>query len=157
MPHYLKLAQAKHFFLMGQIWLTSRLLRSPTSKSNHLQTNQMPRFTCWLLLYASILNTFEIPKLFILLLYFCIYLQYRTYSIRNGQSVLPFVFNDIMGLESGESAGADPEDIAKDLEGLLKEGYNVRRKLYLFNYTDLKWLCEIMSMLFRQCIDTAEL
>ncbi len=49
-----------------------------------------------------------------------------------------------MGLESGESQGTDPEDIAKALEGLLKEGYNVRRKLYLFNYTDLKWLCEIM-------------
>ncbi len=62
-----------------------------------------------------------------------------------------------MGLESGDSAGADPEDIAKALEGLLKEGYNVRRKLYLFIYTDLKWLCEIISMLFRQCIDTAGL
>uniref|UniRef100_A0A8C1U0M8 Interferon-induced protein 44-like n=1 Tax=Cyprinus carpio TaxID=7962 RepID=A0A8C1U0M8_CYPCA len=54
---------------------------------------------------------------------------YRTYCIRNGQSFLPFVFNDIMGLESGDSQGADPEDIAKALEGLLKEGYN-------FNPTD---------------------
>ncbi len=38
-----------------------------------------------------------------------------------------------MGLEAGELAGAhqgaDTEDIAKALEGLLKEGYNVRRKL----------------------------
>ncbi len=43
-----------------------------------------------------------------------------------------------MGLESGDSGGADqkdkksaganPEDIAKALEGLLKEGFNVRRK-----------------------------
>lgn len=49
---------------------------------------------------------------------------YRTYYMRNGQSVLPFVFNDIMGLESGASQGADPEDIAKSLEGLLKEGHN---------------------------------
>ncbi len=49
-----------------------------------------------------------------------------------------------MGLESRDSAGADPEDIAKALEGLLKEGYNVRRILYLFIYTDLKLLCEIM-------------
>ncbi|KAF4099175.1 interferon-induced protein 44-like [Onychostoma macrolepis] len=49
---------------------------------------------------------------------------YRTYYIRNGESVLPFVFNDIMGLESGASQGADPEDIAKSLEGLLKEEYN---------------------------------
>ncbi|KAK2883407.1 hypothetical protein Q8A67_017044 [Cirrhinus molitorella] len=38
--------------------------------------------------------------------------SYRTYYIRDGQSDLPFVFNDIMGLESGESQGADPEDIA---------------------------------------------
>ncbi|KAL1254766.1 hypothetical protein QQF64_016995 [Cirrhinus molitorella] len=49
--------------------------------------------------------------------------SYRTYYIRDGQSVLPFVFNDIMGLESGESKGADPEDIARSLEGLLKEGH----------------------------------
>ncbi|KAK2883413.1 hypothetical protein Q8A67_017050 [Cirrhinus molitorella] len=48
---------------------------------------------------------------------------YRTYYIRDGQSDLPFVFNDIMGLESGESQGADPEDIVKSLEGLLKEGH----------------------------------
>uniref|UniRef100_A0A9J8BBA5 Interferon-induced 44-like protein n=1 Tax=Cyprinus carpio carpio TaxID=630221 RepID=A0A9J8BBA5_CYPCA len=54
---------------------------------------------------------------------------YRTYYIRNGQSLLPFVFNDIMGLESGESNGAHQEDIAKALEGLLKEGHN-------FNPTD---------------------
>ncbi|KAK2883406.1 hypothetical protein Q8A67_017043 [Cirrhinus molitorella] len=50
--------------------------------------------------------------------------EYRTYYIRDGQSVLPFVFNDIMGLESGESQGADPEDIVKSLKGLLKEGHN---------------------------------
>ncbi|XP_052391555.1 interferon-induced protein 44 isoform X1 [Carassius gibelio] len=49
---------------------------------------------------------------------------YRTYYISNGQSVLPFVFNDIMGLESEEAQGAHPEDIAKSLEGLLKEGHN---------------------------------
>ncbi len=54
-----------------------------------------------------------------------------------GQSVLPFVFNDIMGLESGDSQGADQEDIAKSLEGLLKEGYNVRRNLLPINYSDL--------------------
>ncbi|RXN37758.1 interferon-induced 44-like protein [Labeo rohita] len=49
---------------------------------------------------------------------------YRTYYIRDGESALPFVFNDIMGLEAGESHGAHQEDIAKCLEGLLKEGYN---------------------------------
>ncbi|KAL1254774.1 hypothetical protein QQF64_017003 [Cirrhinus molitorella] len=30
-----------------------------------------------------------------------------------------------MGLESGESQGAHPEDIVKCLEGLLKEGHNI--------------------------------
>ncbi|RXN06141.1 interferon-induced 44-like protein [Labeo rohita] len=49
---------------------------------------------------------------------------YRTYYIRDGESALPFVFNDIMGLEAGESHGAHQEDIAKCLEGLLKEGHN---------------------------------
>ncbi|XP_051559618.1 interferon-induced protein 44-like [Myxocyprinus asiaticus] len=48
---------------------------------------------------------------------------YRTFCIRSGQSVLPFVFNDIMGLESGESRGVQPDDIVKALEGLLNEGY----------------------------------
>jgi len=103
-----------------------------------IQTIQMSDFTCWLLLYMSISNTFEIPKLFNLSLYFCIYLQYRTYYIRNGQSLLPFVFNDIMGLESGESNGAHQEDIAKALEGLLKEGHNVRRKLLPVNLLSFK-------------------
>uniref|UniRef100_A0A8C2FW15 Interferon-induced protein 44-like n=1 Tax=Cyprinus carpio TaxID=7962 RepID=A0A8C2FW15_CYPCA len=53
----------------------------------------------------------------------------RTQQHRIGGWVLPFVFNDIMGLESGESHGAHQEDIAKALEGLLKEGHN-------FNPTD---------------------
>ncbi len=34
-----------------------------------------------------------------------------------------------MGLEAEKSLSADPEDIAKAFEGLLKEGFNVRRKL----------------------------
>ncbi|XP_026063167.1 interferon-induced protein 44-like [Carassius auratus] len=59
---------------------------------------------------------------------------YDTYYIRNGQSVLPFVFNDIMGLEPGESHGADPEDIAKALEGLLKEGHNFNPVASAKNY-----------------------
>ncbi|XP_051982343.1 interferon-induced protein 44-like isoform X2 [Xyrauchen texanus] len=48
---------------------------------------------------------------------------YRTFNIRSGQSVLPFVFNDIMGLEAKESLGTQPDDIVKALKGLLKEGY----------------------------------
>lgn len=54
-----------------------------------------------------------------------IILQYKTYTIKSGQSILPFVFNDIMGLESEESHGAQPEDIVKALQGFLKEGHKV--------------------------------
>lgn len=49
--------------------------------------------------------------------------SYQTYDIKSGESILPFVFNDIMGLESGTSEGAQPEDIVKALHGFLKEGY----------------------------------
>ncbi|KAI7810493.1 putative interferon-induced protein 44-like [Triplophysa rosa] len=45
---------------------------------------------------------------------------YRTYYIRSGESILPFVFNDVMGLESQESKGAHPEDIVKALQGFMK-------------------------------------
>ncbi|KAI7811115.1 hypothetical protein IRJ41_010586 [Triplophysa rosa] len=48
---------------------------------------------------------------------------YRTYTIKSGESILPFVFNDVMGLESEESRGAHPEDIVKALQGFLKEGH----------------------------------
>nr|XP_055038666.1 interferon-induced protein 44-like [Misgurnus anguillicaudatus] len=49
--------------------------------------------------------------------------SYKTYYIKSGESILPFVFNDIMGLESIELEGAHPEDIVKALQGFLKEGY----------------------------------
>ncbi|XP_057188332.1 interferon-induced protein 44-like isoform X2 [Triplophysa rosa] len=49
---------------------------------------------------------------------------YRTYYIRGEEhtDILPFVFNDFMGLEAQDSRGAHTEDIVKALQGLLKEG-----------------------------------
>ncbi|XP_056596617.1 interferon-induced protein 44-like [Triplophysa dalaica] len=48
----------------------------------------------------------------------------KTYYIRGKEhtDVLPFVFNDFMGLEDGESHCAHIEDVVKALRGLLTEG-----------------------------------
>ncbi|XP_060716264.1 interferon-induced protein 44-like isoform X1 [Tachysurus vachellii] len=49
---------------------------------------------------------------------------YKTHYIEaEGGSNLPFVFNDIMGLEDRES-GAKADDIIRAINGLLEEGYN---------------------------------
>uniref|UniRef100_A0AAV2J9H5 G domain-containing protein n=1 Tax=Knipowitschia caucasica TaxID=637954 RepID=A0AAV2J9H5_KNICA len=54
-------------------------------------------------------------------------LQYKTHRIRKGQgssrSYFPFVFNDIMGLESDQSVGVRTEDIKLAMMGHVKEGY----------------------------------
>ncbi|CAM4502687.1 unnamed protein product [Leuciscus chuanchicus] len=49
--------------------------------------------------------------------------QYKTYYIRNGQSVLPFVLTDTMGLESEDGHGVHPDDVVKAMEGCIKERY----------------------------------
>ncbi|XP_076846185.1 interferon-induced protein 44-like [Brachyhypopomus gauderio] len=47
--------------------------------------------------------------------------RYRTYTIKNGSSgTLPFVFNDVMGLEQD---GIHTEDIISAMLGHVKEGY----------------------------------
>ncbi|KAK7162200.1 hypothetical protein R3I94_004753 [Phoxinus phoxinus] len=46
---------------------------------------------------------------------------YKTYYIRNGQSVLPFVLTDTMGLES--QGGIHQDDVVKAMEGCIKEKY----------------------------------
>ncbi|XP_076880227.1 interferon-induced protein 44-like [Brachyhypopomus gauderio] len=49
---------------------------------------------------------------------------FKTHYIDGGdKKKLPFVFNDIMGLESSDGCGAHVDDIIKALEGLVKEGY----------------------------------
>ncbi|XP_076852009.1 interferon-induced protein 44-like [Brachyhypopomus gauderio] len=49
---------------------------------------------------------------------------FKTHFIDGGAgSALPFVFNDIMGLESSDGCGAPVGDIIKALEGFVKEGY----------------------------------
>lgn len=53
-------------------------------------------------------------------------LQYKTYHIKDQDGKeLPFVFNDIMGLEKDEG-GALPADICSALKGRIKDGYKVR-------------------------------
>ncbi|KAI5090246.1 interferon-induced protein 44 isoform X3 [Silurus meridionalis] len=51
-------------------------------------------------------------------------LGFKTYKITdvNG-AVLPFVINDVMGLEGSEENGIHPDDIIKALKGHVKEGY----------------------------------
>ncbi|KAM9454358.1 interferon-induced protein 44-like [Clarias gariepinus] len=49
---------------------------------------------------------------------------YKTHKIRGKDgSILPFVFNDIMGLEPADDKGAHVQDIISALRGFLKEGY----------------------------------
>ncbi|XP_076879320.1 interferon-induced protein 44-like isoform X2 [Brachyhypopomus gauderio] len=49
---------------------------------------------------------------------------YKTHYIyREDGSCLPFVFNDIMGLEGPDGCGAPVEDIISALAGLVEEGY----------------------------------
>ncbi|XP_066517768.1 interferon-induced protein 44-like [Hoplias malabaricus] len=49
---------------------------------------------------------------------------YKSYSITNKRSeTLPFIFNDVMGLENIEDDGIHPNDIVNALLGHIKEGY----------------------------------
>ncbi|KAM9454904.1 interferon-induced protein 44-like isoform 2-T2 [Clarias gariepinus] len=49
---------------------------------------------------------------------------YKTHKVRGKDgSILPFVFNDIMGLEPADDNGAHVQDIVSALRGFLKEGY----------------------------------
>ncbi|KAM9454857.1 interferon-induced protein 44-like [Clarias gariepinus] len=49
---------------------------------------------------------------------------YKTHNIRGKDDcILPFVFNDIMGLEPADNNGAHVQDIVSALKGFLKEGY----------------------------------
>ncbi|RXN38611.1 hypothetical protein ROHU_013910 [Labeo rohita] len=48
---------------------------------------------------------------------------FTTYEITSGEYALPFVLTDTMSLEPYESQGIHPDDIAKALEGFIKEGY----------------------------------
>lgn len=58
--------------------------------------------------------------------------QYKTYKIIDSNSMtLPFVFNDVMGLENCEADGIDPNDIIEALHGHVKEGYKVGENVEL--------------------------
>lgn len=65
-----------------------------------------------------------------LLLHVLFFTQYKTYRVAAENSVtLPFVLNDVMGLESQEESGILPEDIISILQGHVKEGYTVENLL----------------------------
>ncbi|KAJ0022445.1 hypothetical protein NQD34_009935 [Periophthalmus magnuspinnatus] len=50
--------------------------------------------------------------------------EYKTHKIRKGNGAhYPFVFTDVMGLESGESVGVRAEDLKLAMMGHVKEGY----------------------------------
>ncbi|XP_060716261.1 interferon-induced protein 44-like [Tachysurus vachellii] len=60
--------------------------------------------------------------------------NYKTHYIEaEDGSNLPFVFNDIMGLEDRES-GANADDIIRAINGLLEEGHNFEARV-----TDIKY------------------
>ncbi|KAJ7999707.1 hypothetical protein DPEC_G00197200 [Dallia pectoralis] len=48
---------------------------------------------------------------------------YNTHYIQNEPKCLPFVFNDIMGLEEQNGLGIHPDDLISALRGHLPEGY----------------------------------
>ncbi|XP_076857452.1 interferon-induced protein 44-like isoform X2 [Brachyhypopomus gauderio] len=49
---------------------------------------------------------------------------YEKYGIANGrEGMLPLAFNDIMGVEKGESAGVRTDDIINAMKGHITEGY----------------------------------
>lgn len=66
--------------------------------------------------------------LFILCITFEFDLQYTTHWIEGkDDSPLPFVFNDIMGLERDEGEGVHTLDITTAIQGFLEEGHKVRK------------------------------
>uniref|UniRef100_W5L3F1 G domain-containing protein n=1 Tax=Astyanax mexicanus TaxID=7994 RepID=W5L3F1_ASTMX len=49
---------------------------------------------------------------------------YKTYRIiTNNSETLPFIFNDVMGLEATEEDGMHPEDVVNAMLGHIKDGY----------------------------------
>ncbi|KAJ7999704.1 hypothetical protein DPEC_G00197170 [Dallia pectoralis] len=48
---------------------------------------------------------------------------YKTHYIKNGPGSLPFVFNDVMGLEARKGTGIHYDDLINALKGHIPEGY----------------------------------
>lgn len=59
-------------------------------------------------------------------------LQYTTHYIEGEDGTpLPFVFNDIMGLEDED--GVQTQDLVTAVQGFIKEGHKVRIRFYNHN------------------------
>ncbi|XP_056333020.1 interferon-induced protein 44-like isoform X2 [Danio aesculapii] len=50
-------------------------------------------------------------------------LGYKSFEIESGNSSLPVVFNDVMGLETGPMQGCPVEDIIKAINGHVRHGH----------------------------------
>ncbi|KAK3511086.1 hypothetical protein QTP70_030282, partial [Hemibagrus guttatus] len=58
--------------------------------------------------------------------------KYKTYKITDKDSVtLPFVLNDVMGLEDRQEDGIHPNDIINVLHGHVKENYKITKHKYV--------------------------
>lgn len=55
-------------------------------------------------------------------------MQYKSFEIESGNSRLPVVFNDVMGLETGHMQGCPVEDIIKAIHGHVKHGHVVKKQ-----------------------------
>ncbi|KAL0977774.1 hypothetical protein UPYG_G00161030 [Umbra pygmaea] len=51
---------------------------------------------------------------------------YKTHYIKNDEEILPFTFNDVMGLEEGQLDGIHPDDLVNALKGHVPEGYEFK-------------------------------
>ncbi|XP_046885637.1 interferon-induced protein 44-like isoform X2 [Hypomesus transpacificus] len=59
--------------------------------------------------------------------------KYETHFIKEGEGRLPFVFNDVMGLETMESRGVHIDDIISALKGHIPEDYEFNPSVFLTN------------------------
>lgn len=66
------------------------------------------------------------------MLSFCRFLQYKSYKIRDGKNnTLPFIFNDLMGLQDAGTPGILSDDIINAMMGHVKENHMVQLMCYL--------------------------
>ncbi|XP_067260916.1 interferon-induced protein 44-like [Chanodichthys erythropterus] len=65
----------------------------------------------------------------------------KGFTIRSGRKMLPFVFKDIMGLETAALAGSQTDDIINAVFGHVKDGYNFNQEQAL-THKDQHYNCD---------------